>query len=295
MRPVLLNASRAPKTAALTSRMSCAVSMISRSAPPSIRPAACSEKTSTSSPKRICPSEGSSEAGRIAGRADRARHEAVLARRLASDFRGLGVDLDRVVGQAPLVELDPGGLEGVGLEHFGAGLEHRAVHSLDHVGPVEHQRLVALAVQAAVVLAGELELLERGAHAAVVDDDVALDRLQVVAHAMSLTTDERPRPSVRRGATPSGRSSARLGRHVVWTLVPACQTNVQRSFGLPGQGAHCCATVIWGLGWPSRRDPFHWSLCGGSGRSASGASTCRTSNQPGSIDQGGSNDAGAGT
>ncbi len=64
VRPVLLNASRAPNTAALTSRMSCAVSMISRSAPPSISPAACSEKTSTSSPKRICPSEGSSDAGR---------------------------------------------------------------------------------------------------------------------------------------------------------------------------------------------------------------------------------------
>ena len=64
VRPVALNAARAPNTAALTSRMSCAVSMISRSAPPSISPSACSVKTSTSSPKRICPSEGSSEAGR---------------------------------------------------------------------------------------------------------------------------------------------------------------------------------------------------------------------------------------
>ena len=64
VRPVLLNASRAPNTAAFTSRMSWAVSMMIRSAPPSIRPAACSANTSTSSPKRICPSEGSSEAGR---------------------------------------------------------------------------------------------------------------------------------------------------------------------------------------------------------------------------------------
>ena len=63
-RPLLRNAARAPNTAAFTSRMSCAVSMISRSAPPSISPAACSVKTSTSSPKRIWPSEGSSEAGR---------------------------------------------------------------------------------------------------------------------------------------------------------------------------------------------------------------------------------------
>ena len=37
-RPVSLNASRAPNTAALTSRMSCAVSMIIKSAPPSTRP-----------------------------------------------------------------------------------------------------------------------------------------------------------------------------------------------------------------------------------------------------------------
>ncbi len=64
VRPVEANASRAPNTAALTSRMSWAVSMMIRSAPPSIRPAACSAKTSTSSRKRICPSEASSEAGR---------------------------------------------------------------------------------------------------------------------------------------------------------------------------------------------------------------------------------------
>ena len=63
-RPVALNASRAPNTAALTSRMSCAVSMMIRSTPPSTRPRACSSKTSTRSRKRIEPSVGSSEAGR---------------------------------------------------------------------------------------------------------------------------------------------------------------------------------------------------------------------------------------
>ena len=64
LRPAVLNASRAPNTAALTSRMSCAVSMISRSAPPSIRPRACSSNTATSSRKVIRPSVGSSDAGR---------------------------------------------------------------------------------------------------------------------------------------------------------------------------------------------------------------------------------------
>ena len=63
-RPTFLNASRAPNTAALTSRMSCAVSMISRSAPPSTRPRACSSKTVTSSRNVILPSVGSSDAGR---------------------------------------------------------------------------------------------------------------------------------------------------------------------------------------------------------------------------------------
>ena len=62
-RPAVLNASRAPKIAALTSRMSCAVSMISRSEPPSIRPRACSSKIVTSSRNVIRPSVGSSEAG----------------------------------------------------------------------------------------------------------------------------------------------------------------------------------------------------------------------------------------
>ncbi len=63
-RPIALNAWRAPKIAALTSRMSCAVSMISRSAPPSTSPRACSSNTSTSSRNVIWPSVGSSEAGR---------------------------------------------------------------------------------------------------------------------------------------------------------------------------------------------------------------------------------------
>ena len=63
-RPVVANASRMPKIAALTSRMSCAVSTISRSEPPSSRPWACSANTATSSRKRIWPRLGSSEAGR---------------------------------------------------------------------------------------------------------------------------------------------------------------------------------------------------------------------------------------
>ena len=63
LRPAVTNASRAPKIAALTSRMSCAVSISSRSTPPSSSPRACSSKIVTSSRKLIAPSVGSSEEG----------------------------------------------------------------------------------------------------------------------------------------------------------------------------------------------------------------------------------------
>ncbi len=110
------------------------------------------------------------------GRSDRAGDEAVLAGRLAGDFGRLDVDLQRVLAEAPLLELQPRALEGVGLDHLGARLQHRVVDALDHVGPVQHQRLVALALQAAVVLLGQVELLQGRAHAAVEDDDALLGR-----------------------------------------------------------------------------------------------------------------------
>ena len=116
-----------------------------------------------------------------AGRADRAGDEAVRARRLAGDLRGPAVDLRRVLAEPPFVELQPAALEGVGLDHLGARLEHRGVDALDHVGPVEDERLVALALQTAVVLLRQVELLEGRAHAAVEDDDTLAHRPQVVA------------------------------------------------------------------------------------------------------------------
>ena len=179
-RPVALNASRAPKIAALTSRMSCAVSMMSRSAPPWTSPRACSSKIATSSGKRISPSVGVVGGGEVPGRADRAGDEEVLADRAARDLAALHVDLERVLAEAPLLELQAAGLEGVGLDDLGAGGDHRRVHALDDVGAVEHERLVALAGEPAVVLGGEVELLERRAHAAVEDDDALADGGEVV-------------------------------------------------------------------------------------------------------------------
>ncbi len=108
--------------------------------------------------------------GKEAGRADRAGDELVLARGRAGDLRRLEVDLVRVVLEAPLGELQARGLERVGLQHVGAGVDHRAVHALDHVRAVDDQGLVAAAGQPVVVLQAEIELLQGGAHAAVVDD-----------------------------------------------------------------------------------------------------------------------------
>ena len=119
--------------------------------------------------------------GQVPGRADRAGHEAVLAGGLAGDLGGLAVDLERVLAEPPLLELQPRGLEGVGLDHLGAGLEHRLVHALDDVGAVEHERLVALALEPAVVLLRQVELLEGRAHAAVEDDDALTGGLDEIA------------------------------------------------------------------------------------------------------------------
>jgi hypothetical protein len=140
-------------------------------------------KTSTSSPKRICPSVASSEAGRP----DRPRDEALLAHGRARDLRRLRVDLERVLAEAPLFELEPARLEGVGLDHDRAGLDHRGVDALDHVGPVEDERLVALALQPAVVLLRQVELLEGRAHAAVEDDDLTANGVEEIAHAGETT------------------------------------------------------------------------------------------------------------
>ena len=125
--------------------------------------------------------------GQEAGRADRAGDEPLFSGRPAGDLRRFEVDLVGVGLEPPLGELQPRGLEGVSLEHVGAGFEHRRVDALDHVGPVEHQHLVAASGKLVVVLEGQLELLQRGAHPAVVDDRSLVRRGQEVAHPRHAT------------------------------------------------------------------------------------------------------------
>ena len=126
LRPTVLNASRAPKIAALTSRMSCAVSMMSRSTPPSSRPRPARRRRRRARGSVMLPSVGSSEAGRrpvgpIEPATKRSSPTALRAicaapalissvcspRPHSSSFRRLR-------------------LEGVGLDDLGAGLDHRA-------------------------------------------------------------------------------------------------------------------------------------------------------------------------
>ena len=192
VRPVFSNASRAPKTAALTSRMSCAVSMRMTSTPPSTRPSACSAKISRSSAKVMLPRVGSSEAGSIPVGPIEPTTKRSSPARGAADLGGLAVDLERVLAQPPLVELEAAGLEGVGLDGLGAGLEHRLVHALDDVGAVQDERLVALAGEPAVVLGGEVVLLQGGAHATVEDDDVGADGFEVVTHKQIMRVQAGP-------------------------------------------------------------------------------------------------------
>ena len=122
----------------------------------------------------------------MAGGADRPRDEAVLADGLARDLGGALVDLERVLAQAPLLELQPRGLEAVGLHDLGTGLHHRLVQRLDDIGAVQDQGLVALALQPAVVGRRQVVLLERRAHRAVEDDDALARGGQVVAHPAML-------------------------------------------------------------------------------------------------------------
>jgi hypothetical protein len=136
----------------------------------------------------------------VAGRADRARDEALLADGLAGDLRSLDVDVARVLAQTPLVELEATGLERVGLDDLGAGLDHRGVHALDHVGAVEHERLVRTPGKLVVVLEREVELLQRRAHAAVEDDDALAGGCKEVAHRSGKRIATLTQPCQPRGA-----------------------------------------------------------------------------------------------
>ena len=96
------------------------------------------------------------------------------------------------------------GAEGGGLDDVDADLEEVVVHRGDHVGPGDHQQLVAaLERLAAEVVGAEAQRLDVGAEGAVVDDHLLLDQIQVAAPRHGLT---------RLPARPPGSVASRTGR-----------------------------------------------------------------------------------
>ena len=169
-RPESAHARRTPNTAALSSRMSWVVSMITRSTPPASSPCVCSANTSTSSGNVILPSVGSSLAGKkpvgpMAPATNRCSPAALRA--ICAALRLISCVWSSSPHSASF------SLEAWKLSVSSTsapGLEHRGVNALDHVGPVEHQHLVTPPRQLVVVLEAQLELLQSRAHSPVVDD-----------------------------------------------------------------------------------------------------------------------------
>ena len=120
--------------------------------------------------------------GEEAGGADRARDEAVLADRLAGDLGGPAVDLQRVLADAPLVELEPLAWK------VSVSTTSAPASIIDSWTPwMTSGRLSTSASwqrpgEAVVALEVEVELLERGAHAAVEDDDAVAGGGEEVTH-----------------------------------------------------------------------------------------------------------------
>ena len=178
-----LNASRAPKIAALTSRMSCAVSMMIRSTPPSSRP-----RGLLGEDRRRARGSGS---GRASGRRRRAggRSGRSSRRRSASSptaLRAISAAL-RLISSVCSPRPHSSSLRRVAWK-VSVSTTSAPASTIDSCTPsMTSGRLSTSASwqrpgQPVVALEGEVELLERGAHAAVEDDDALAGGGQVVAH-----------------------------------------------------------------------------------------------------------------
>ena len=119
------------------------------------------------------------ERDQAGGRADRAEHEARARRRgellcdLAGQCGGGAVDGVGLVADVELVEHEPGGAEGVGLDAVGPGGEIGRVDALDDIGPGAHEQLVA-AVVALEVVDAQVGVLDHRAHRAVTHEHALL-------------------------------------------------------------------------------------------------------------------------
>ena len=117
---------------------------------------------------------------------DRADHEAgpvvgvrAAGRDLAGELGRVPVDLERLVGEAVLVEHEREGAEGRGLDAVDADREELVVHLGDEVGPGEHELLVAaLERLAAEVVGAEVLALHPRAERAVEHEHAFGERVE---------------------------------------------------------------------------------------------------------------------
>ncbi len=182
------------KIAALALRVSKIVSIISRSEPPSTRPRRGIEVRRDELVEGHVAGARVVDVGRDRGRAGRRAERAGdvprplrgrdLVRDPAGQPRRLEVELVGQLLHAVVGQRDRGGVEGVGLDDVGAGLEVLAVDAGDDLRLGERQQVVvALQVArpvgeplAAVARLGGTVALDRGTHGAVEHQDPLLER-----------------------------------------------------------------------------------------------------------------------
>ena len=155
---------------ALTSRISCEVSISSRSTPPWINAAACS----TENILKLREGDGHlriGERGQLAGWPDRTRDEARVLRRgefvrNAARQPGSGqVDLGDAFTQAVFCQRQAVGTEGIGYDHIHPGFQEGAVDLFNGSRVTDHQIVdAAVGLFTAILLRGQMHGLQVGAH-----------------------------------------------------------------------------------------------------------------------------------
>ena len=98
--------------------------------------------------------------------------------RLARQFAGAPVDLERAVGEVELRQRDRRAAEGVGLHHVGAGLEVAAMDVAHQVGARQVQHVGAVLPAPVVLLDVQRQRLHAAAHAAVAQQHGVAQRIE---------------------------------------------------------------------------------------------------------------------
>ena len=155
-----------------------------------------------------------SERRQARARPDRAEHETgpavmrELGDRLARQFGGAAVELERLVGDAELAERDRRAAEAVGLDRVAAGREIDAVDFADEIGPALVEDLGAVLVPVEIALDIEVARLHLRAHRAIAQQHAVGEIVEKMGHRV---LPYRMRRGVQLAALPRMRS-CRCGR-----------------------------------------------------------------------------------